>query len=161
MDNSSVYLETSVISYYTSKVSRDLVIAGHQQITRDWVENHLRRFDSFVSEIVVEECSRGDSKAAAARLEFLNEIGILELNPDVLDLAKKFVDEGSVPKPYSEDALHIAIATCHGIDYLVTWNCKHIANAQVWSKLRFISNSAGYELPIICTPEELMEDEYV
>ena len=85
----------------------------------------------------------------------------MELNPDVLELAKRFVNEGSVPKPYSEDALHIAIATCHGIDYLVTWNCKHIANAQIWSKLRYISNNAGYELPIICTPEELMEDDYV
>jgi hypothetical protein len=161
MDKPSVYLETSVISYYSSRFSRDLIIAGHQQLTRDWIDNHLHRFDAFVSEIVVEECSIGDPDAATARLKFLNGLGTLGLNSDVLALAKKLVEAGSVPKPFGEDALHIAIATCHGMDYLVTWNCKHIANAQIWGRLRQVINSVGYELPVICTPEELMEDKDV
>jgi predicted nucleic acid-binding protein len=158
MDKPSVYLETSVISYYTSRFSRDLIVAGHQQITREWVDVHLGRFDAYASEIVVDECSKGDSTAAQARLEFLDSVEMLELTSNVLALARSFVDACVIPKPYSEDALHIATATSHGIDYLVTWNCKHIANAQIWNGLRRVSGGMGFELPIICTPEELMED---
>ena len=156
MTKQSVYLETSVISYYASRFSRDLVVAGHQQITRDWLDNHAKKFELFTSEIVIRECSVGDKNASNVRLLLLDNFKFLELIEEALDLAKIFVGEGAIPKKAGEDSLHIALATVHGIDYLVTWNCKHIANAQIRSKLERIANRAGYELPAICTPEELM-----
>jgi predicted nucleic acid-binding protein len=156
MVKQSAYLETSVISYYTSRFSRDLVVAGHQQITREWLDNYANRFHFFTSEIVIRECSGGDNAAAKVRLSILEDFQIIGLRDDALNLSKHFVKERAVPKKAGEDALHIAIATVHGIDYLVTWNCRHIANAQIRSKLERIANECGYELPTICTPEELM-----
>jgi hypothetical protein len=131
-------------------------VAGHQQITREWLDNFGRRFHFYTSEIVIRECSGGDPGAAKVRLSILNEFHIIGLKDDALNLSKLFIKEKAVPKKAAEDALHIALATVHGIDYLVTWNCKHIANAQIRSKLERIANEYGYELPTICTPEELM-----
>jgi predicted nucleic acid-binding protein len=156
MVKQSVYLETSVISYYTSRFSRDLVVAGHQQITREWLDRHAHRFHFFTSEIVIRECSGGDKGAAKARLSILDDFQIIGLRDDALHLSKVFIRERAFPKKAAVDALHIALATVHGIDYLVTWNCKHIANAQIRSKLEKMANECGYELPTICTPEELM-----
>jgi predicted nucleic acid-binding protein len=152
----SIYLETTIISYYSSRPNRDIVIAGHQQITKDFIDKSALQYDIFVSELVIEECKSGDKEAAILRLELLKTFNLLELNDAALSLAKSLVSSKIVPNQYAEDALHIALATIHGMDYLVTWNCKHIANAHIRNKLEKAIRKNGYILPVICTPEELM-----
>jgi predicted nucleic acid-binding protein len=151
------YVETSVVSYLTAWPSRDVVIAGHQQSTRDWWDICPANFELVASEIVVQEAAAGDAEAARERLEALDSVLLLEITEDALALARQLVGEGAIPSKATEDALHIALAAVHGIDYLVTWNCKHIANATMRSKIEDVCRSAGYEPPIICTPEELLE----
>jgi predicted nucleic acid-binding protein len=152
----SIYLETTIISYYASRPNRDIVIAGHQQITKDFIDKSALQYDIFVSELVIEECKSGDKEAAILRLELLKTFNLLELNDAALSLAKSLISGKIVPNQYAEDALHIALATIHGMDYLVTWNCKHIANAHIRNKLEKAIRNHGYVLPVICTPEELM-----
>jgi predicted nucleic acid-binding protein len=152
----SIYLETTIISYYASRPNRDIVIAGHQQITKDFIDKSALQYDIFVSELVIEECKSGDKEAAILRLELLKTFNLLELNNAALSLAKSLISGKIVPNQYAEDALHIALATMHGMDYLVTWNCKHIANAHIRNKLEKAIRNHGYVLPVICTPEELM-----
>lgn len=156
--NQTVYIETTVISYLTARPSRDLIVAAHQQITQEWWATQNKRFDMFISELVVREASHGDSAAAEKRLAALNDIPLLELNEDILTLADTLVSAGPIPEKVKEDALHIALAAVHGIDYLVTWNCRHIANAEMRSEVSAGCIAQGYQLPVICTPEELMGD---
>jgi predicted nucleic acid-binding protein len=155
----SVYLETSVISYLTARPSRDIVVAGHQQTTRDWWQTRRVVFDLYVSELVLREARGGDAQAATERLAVLETIELLEITPDALDLANQLVLEAAIPQKAIADALHIATAVTSGINFLLTWNCKHIANATMRSKIERICRATGYEPSIICTPEELMEDE--
>ncbi len=154
----SVYLETTVVSYLASRPSRDLVIAAHQEITREWWDARRLDFDLFVSEILVEEVSAGDPEAARTRIDLVATLPRLALTADVESLARRLVAEGAIPEKAAVDALHIAVATVHAMDYLVTWNCRHIANAELRAEVVRICSYAGYDPPIICTPEELMGD---
>ena len=154
---SKVYLETSIISYLTSRPSRDLIIAAHQQITHDWWENHRHNFDLYVSQLVIEEAEAGDEVAAQRRLRALRGIPLLSLTEESVHLAEKLVRDGPIPPKAAVDAFHIAVATFHGMDYLLTWNFKHIANAVMRSGIEQVCRAAGYEPPIICTPQELLE----
>ncbi|NCJ08561.1 PIN domain-containing protein [Synechococcales cyanobacterium C] len=155
----SVYLETSFISYLTARPSRDIVLAGHQQTTRDWWQTRRSCFEVCISELVLQEVSSGDYQAAEVRLSVVNDIELLEITPDALQLADKLVAGAALPQKAVADALHIAIAVSNGIDFLLTWNCKHIANATMRSKIEVLCRKNGYEPSIICTPEELLEDE--
>ncbi len=155
----SVYLETSVISYLTARPSRDIVLAGHQQTTRDWWQNRRSYFEICISELVLQEARGGDRQAAEARLSVIDNIELLEITPEALQLADRLVAEVALPQKAVADALHIAIAVSNGIDFLLTWNCKHIANAIMRSKIESICRKNGYEPSIICIPEELLEDE--
>ena len=119
-------------------------------------ENVCGKFDIFISELVVREAGAGDKTAAQKRLEALEAIPLLKLNKKVLSLASELVQGGHIPESAKEDALHIALATVHGMDYILTWNCRHIANAEMRTGVTLICISQGYEAPIICTPEELM-----
>lgn len=150
-----VYLETTIISYLTAKPSRDIIIAAHQKLTNEWWENRRRRFDLFVSQLVIQEAKAGDKDAAQKRLGILETIPSLELNEKVISLARALMDKVIPPKAV-EDALHIAVSTIHGMDYLLTWNCKHIANAEKEHAIAAVCRSNNFEPPIICTPEELM-----
>jgi len=152
-----VYVGTSVIGYLTSWPSRDIVVAGHQKATRTWWESALNRFELYISELVVQECSEGDAGAVASRLEAIVGLPTLQLSDESEVLADALVAGHAVPEPYYEDALHIALATVHGIDFLVTWNFRHIANASIRGKIEEGCREGGYEPPIICSPEELME----
>jgi hypothetical protein len=151
-----IYVETTIIRYLTAKRSRDLVIAAHQQITQEWWETRRLTFDLFISELVIREAGAGHEEAAQERLEALKEITLLELNEETLYLAGELVQRGPIPERAKEDALHIALATVHGMDYLLTWNCRHIANAEMRKGVTSVCASLGYETPIISTPEELM-----
>lgn len=150
-----VYLETSIISYLAARPSRDIIIAAHQELTNEWWENRRKRFDVFVSQLVIQEAKAGDKSAAQKRLDILEQMPLLELNEKVISSARILMGEVMPPKAV-EDALHIAVATIHGMDYLLTWNCKHIANAEKEHAIAAVCRSNNFEPPIICTPEELM-----
>jgi len=150
-----VYLETTVPSYLTSRPSRDLVIAGHQQITREWWEMRRHAFRLYVSQLVVDEVSAGDPVAARERLKVIQPIP-LDITPDVAALASNILDSGTIPRKAATDAAHIAIAAVHGMDFLVTWNCVHIANAAIAKALVALCRDHACECPVICTPEELL-----
>ncbi len=111
-----------------------------------------------ISQVVLDEVAKGDTEIALKRLEIVNEMPLVELNQAVRNLAAQFLIRSNLPAKASDDAVHIAAATVHGLDYLLTWNCKHIANAQIQRKLADLSLDLGYELPIICTPYELLGD---
>lgn len=150
-----IYLETTIISYLAARPSKDLITAAHQQITRDWWQNRRRDFDLFSSQLVIQESSAGDTGVAQMRLQLLSGISLLQVTADCVSLARALVERGPIPEKAAIDALHIGIATVHGMDYLLTWNCKHIANAEMQTAVNRICRSAGYEPPVICTPEEL------
>lgn len=152
---SSVYLETSVISYYTARLSRDIVTAARQTVTQEWWDQERKRFDIRVSVLVVEEAKAGDPEAAQRRLAAMAGLPILGINAAAEKLAKRLVDEGVVPVTSVEDALHIALATVHGMDFLLTWNFHHINNAETKARIRAVIEALGYECPVICSPEEL------
>ncbi len=153
----SIYLETTVVSYFTAKISRDIIVLAHQEITQEWWPQAVERFEVFISEIVVEEARLGDIEAEKKRLEVLKNFPHLELTKKVEKMAQVYMEQLEIPEKSTRDAIHIAVAFVHNIDYLVTWNCAHIANAEVIKKLMKINNSFGIHTPIICTPEELME----
>ncbi|MEI6231691.1 MAG: type II toxin-antitoxin system VapC family toxin [Planctomycetota bacterium] len=155
MIKETAYLETSVVSYLNSFPSRDLIVAAHQQITHDWWRLHAPNFTIVVSTHVLLESARGDPKMAAARTSFLAGIPVLEETLEMLELAEEYQSILRLPKSKMADAHHLAAASWHGIDYLVTWNCKHIASAQVRRALYKINVAAGLKVPILCTPEEL------
>ncbi len=158
MASPRVYVETSVISYLTALPSRDLVVTAHQQLTRDWW-NSRGQFELYVSDAVLEEASRGDSVAARRRLEALHGISVLSATSAAQALASRFLNAGVIPHKAAIDAAHIAIAATHGMDFLVTWNCTHIANVVVRVHVEAICRQAGYAPPAICTPLELMVEE--
>lgn len=153
-----VYIETTVASYLTARRNRDLIVAAHQELTVDWWTNHRRRFDIYVSDIVLREAARGDESAAAKRLAQLEGLAVLAVDDRAGDLARLFVKRGLIPAKAIEDALHVAVATCNGMEFLLTWNCRHIANAEVVQRLEAVSLELGYRLPVLCTPEQLMGD---
>lgn len=151
-----VYIETSVASYLAARISRDLITAGHQQITQAWWDFRRKDFELYVSQLVIKEAGRGDKEAAERRLSILKDIPLLQMNNEVTDLTRKIIFAKIVPEKYAEDAIHIAIAAIHGIDYLLTWNCRHIANAEIRKNISELCVRSAYNMPTICTPEELM-----
>jgi hypothetical protein len=153
---SRLYVETTIPSYLTSWPSRDLVVAGHQQITREWWETRRDDFQLYISQLVVDEAGAGDPVAARKRLKVLERVPLLDITPEVAEVASSILVSGKVPRKAATDAARIAIAAVHGKDFLVTWNCVHIANAVVAKSLVSICRERGYECPVICTPEELM-----
>ena len=153
----SVYIETSVVSYLTAQVSRDLVVAAHQQITADWWAQALPKFEVFVSTVVMEEIGRGDSQAAKRRAEAVSAFEVLEVTPEVRALADRYFTAIDLPERARADAYHLALAAWHGMDYLVTWNCTHIASGKVKLIVQRLNASQSIASPVICTPEELME----
>ena len=154
-----VYLETSFVSYLAAWPSRDLNVAAHQQITHEWWRKRRSAFELYVSRLVIDEASAGDEEAAQRRHEIVKDLRLLQLTEPATELAKVFVSRGAFPRTALEDALHVALATVHGMDFLLTWNCRHIANAELASAVIAICKSEGYEVPRICTPEELMGTE--
>lgn len=152
---SSVYVETSVISYLTARPSQDVIVAARQSITRHWWNDARQRFELFVSVLVVDEARAGDPEAASQRAQAIAGLPILEAMEAAQALAARLVERSAVPATSMEDAAHIALATVHGMDFLLTWNFRHINNAETEGRVRATVEEAGYECPIICSPEEL------
>lgn len=153
----TVYLETSVISYLTARPSRDLIVAAHQQITAEWWDAVRPKADCFISPFVIEEATRGDEDAARKRIAAIADFAVLEVNELVRDLAQKFFAAINLPEKAKIDAFHLATAVVYGVDYLLSWNCRHIASGRVRKILVEINSDLGIRTPVICTPEELME----
>jgi predicted nucleic acid-binding protein len=154
----TVYIETSILGYLTARSTKNLILAANIEVTKEWWKFHRRSFTLYVSQVVLDEVARGDAEIATQRLEMINGVPLVELNQAVRNLSAQFLKQSNLPAKASDDAVHIAAATVHGLDYLLTWNCKHIANAQIQRKLAEISLDFGYQLPIICTPYELLGD---
>lgn len=147
-----------MISYLTARPSRDVVAAAHQQISLDWWERRRSDFDVVASQLVVNEARQGHPEAAQRRLSILQGIPLLEITDAANQLAVTVVREGLLPPTAYPDALHIATAAVHSIEYLLTWNCAHIANAEILPRVARICDQRGVALPYICTPEELLGD---
>ena len=151
-----IYVETSVISYLTSRPSRDLIVAAHQEITREWWAVRREAFSIAVSTLVADEASRGDPDAAGARLAALSGIESMIIAPDAVTLAQALVVRGALPKKALADALHVALAALWRADYLLTWNCTHIANGETLPLVESSLRALGHTPPRILTPLEMM-----
>lgn len=160
--NPTIYIETSIVSYLTARTrsSRDLTQAARQQMTTKWWWHSRSEFDPYISQFVLDEATRGNAAAAARRLDALEGIPLLRLTDTVTDLGATLVAKGGLPEKARLDALHVAVAAVHGMDYLLTWNCKHIANATHRSRIEWICRAEGVEPPVICTPMELPENDH-
>ncbi len=154
----TVYLETSIISYLTARPSRDVVGIVRQQLTQQWWETQRSLYEVVVSPLVGDEASRGDSEAAFRRMQIIKGLGLIYPTPEARAFTKQILLQGALPKTAADDALHIALAVVHGVDYLLTWNCRHIDNARTKPHIRKLCQQEGYGFPEICTPEELMGD---
>jgi hypothetical protein len=158
MEKKTVYIETSIVSYLTARPSSDLLAAAWQKTTADWWDTQRRRFDLYTSDVVAEEAEKGDPEAAARRLDALRGIPILDITDDVVAFSKALIEKGAVPAKALGDSLHAALSVVHGVDYLLTWNFRHLDNAEVKPLIRSICAIYGYACPEICTPQELMGD---
>ena len=153
----SVYVETTVISYLVGWLNRnDLQVAAHQEITRRWWAVRRDAFELFASAVVVDEAAEGDQALAAERLRFLQGIKLLQATEQAYQLRDELLRRTQIPTKAETDALHIAIATVHAMDFLATWNCRHIANAVTLPLVYDVCRAAGYEPPLVCTPYELL-----
>ena len=143
------YIETTIVSYLASHPSRDVVVAGHQQITHDWWRTAAERFELVASQLVMDEASVGDPGAVSRRKATLEAVTLLDATEEALALAQELIRTGAIPATSPEDAAHIAIAVVNGVAYLVTWNCRHIANASMRTRIEAVCREQGYEPAII------------
>lgn len=155
----NVYIETSVVSYYTARASRDVVVAGHQQATQEFWQRLGSDFEPFVSALVIQEAGRGDSTLAEKRLNAVLNFPVIENSVAAEELAEKIIKGHGIPEAYPEDALHIALAAMAGIEFLVTWNFSHINNPFTRMTIRQIVENSGYACPELVSPDELIGDE--
>ncbi|HZF01945.1 MAG TPA: type II toxin-antitoxin system VapC family toxin [Methylomirabilota bacterium] len=153
-----IYIESTIPSYLVARPARDLIQAARQQLTKDWWEHNRATHELFTSQVVLDEISVGELAMAQFRLESLQTIPLLPVTDGVKELARKILESGLLPATADRDAVHIALASAYNLDILLSWNCRHIANAAIQSRLRRLVESADFELPVICTPEELMEN---
>ena len=154
----TVYIETTIISYLVARSSRDLVLATHQQVTRDWWQNERGNYECMISTEVLREAEQGEAEMSRLRLEALQDVEIIRATPEIDALASAFLNTGALPPFMRSDAVHLAAATLSGADYLLTWNCRHLANAHVVKRLHKEAERRGWELPTVCTPLEMMGD---
>ncbi len=153
-----VYVETSVVSYLVGRRGGDVIQLSHQRITTAWWMVR-GRYSLYVSDLVLQEAAAGDASAAARRLAVIERLPILHVSEEAINLASEIMQATRLPKKANADALHIALAAAHGMDYLVSWNCRHIANVLLRGTIESACRSVGFEPPAICTPEEILGDQ--
>jgi len=152
----TVYLETTFISYLVARPSRDLLVAAHQQASEEWWSSRRGEFKCCVSQVVIDEASVGDPTEVEKRLAIISDMAALEVTEEAESLTQAILAGGILPPRAVRDAAHVAVAAVHVVDYLLTWNCRHLANAQIARRIALVCERLGYRMPIICTPEELM-----
>ncbi len=151
-----IYIESTIVSYVAARPSRDLIRAARQELTREWWEERSGEHELYASQVVVRESAAGDEQIAPRRLALLEGLPLLDLTDEAVDLGEGLVRDGPLPPVAADDALHISLATVHGMDVLLTWNCTHLANAKLLSRVQDFLADRGYRAPVICTPDELM-----
>ena len=154
----SVYIETTIVSYLTARPSRDVIRAARQTITKQWWEDRREDFDLVASQVILNEAKRGDKHAAERRIRILDGLTLLEITGEAVELAATIVGKGLMPPKAADDAMHLAVTAVHGVNFLLTWNCRHLANAEMMSAIASALTAEGYRVPIVCTPDELMGD---
>lgn len=152
-----IYLETTVVSYLVGRLSRDVVVLGNQELTREWWAHRRDEYDLFISEAVLAEITIGDEELARQRLSIASSVKLLAVTEEAERLAPLLLRAAGLAANAQTDALHMALAAVHGMDYLLSWNCSHIANAAIRRSIEKQCRAAGYEPPVICTPQELTE----
>lgn len=154
-----VYIETSIVSYLTANRSRDVVISANQILAQEWWEDHRHKFDLYISKLVFDEAGRGDETMAKKRLDLIEDIPFLDINEDVILLAEEITKAKILPTEAAADVSHIAVSSVHEVEFLLTLNCKHIANAFIFRRVEKICREFNYEPPIVCTPQEILGKE--
>jgi hypothetical protein len=139
-----VYIETTVVSLLAANPSRDLVTAANQHSTRDWWRLRRAEFVCVVSSEVVREASQGDPQDARKRLEAMSELSVLQLTAEAERLTRALLATGALPARAKTDAAHLAVAAAAKADYLPTWNCRHLANAQILRPLEAEAKRASW-----------------
>jgi hypothetical protein len=155
----TVYIETTIAGHLTSRLPTDPLVAGQMLATRDWWAQDRLQFDCFTSQVVLDEAGSGDPQAAAERLAILAELPIVESSSSADALAESLLLRTALPMKARIDAIHVAIAATMGMSFLLTWNCKHLANAAMRAKIEKTCRDSGYDPPIICTPLELPQEQ--
>lgn len=155
---STIYVETSIVSYLTARPSRQVVALSRQMLTKLWWEHGRQGHELFTSEFVLDEAAQGDSELAQERLQILSRIALLDILPEAYELADDLLSRSILPPKARLDALHISLAAVHGVEYLLTWNCKHIANAHTLPAVYRSIEDKGFIAPFICTIEEMSGD---
>jgi hypothetical protein len=155
----SIFIETTIPSLYVSRPSLNLLQLARQELTRQWWDFQRQQFDLFTSQLVLDEAADGEAAKASERLQVLAGIPLLDINQPVRALADQLVSRGVLPSVASRDAVHLAAAGVHRMDFLLTWNCKHIANPFIADQLQACFSAAGVHLPVICTPEQFFTDD--
>ena len=151
----SVYIETTIVGHIAGRIHPDPFVSARQQVTRDWWRDEASKYAVYISQLVIDECTQGDATAATERLDVVKDLDLLESSHEVDDLANALITGKAIPASEPRDAMHIAIAAVNGVKYFLTWNFKHIANATLRPRIEQICRDAGFEPPIICTPDEL------
>ena len=155
----TVYIETSVVSYLRQRPSPQVVMAARQLLTHQWWNEERTNYELVVSQFVIDEASAGDPVLAAERLQSLNGIPLLPLDPAIADIADEIMSRAILPEKARTDALHIAMVAHHRIQYLLTWNCRHIANARILPRIHNVLSDLSIPIPVICTPEEMVGND--
>jgi hypothetical protein len=155
-----IYIESTIPSYVVARPARDLLQAARQQLTRDWWDSQREKHELFTSQVVPDEIAFGEKAMAQLRLETLPAVPLLQVTDTVKELARKVLTSGLLPATADRDATHIALASAYEMDILLSWNCRHLANAAIQTRLRRLVEAAGFTLPVICTPEELMGNDH-
>jgi hypothetical protein len=151
----TVYIETTIVSYLTARPSRDLIRAAQQEITREWWRYQSEQVELFTSQLVIVEASAGDPQAAAERIEMLRPLLVLAMTEPAVRLGIALIAAAALPAVAVRDAQHVAIAATNGIEFMLTWNCRHLANAFLRDRIEDVCEKSGFRAPKICTPEEL------
>lgn len=152
----TIYIETTIVGHIAGRIHRDALVAARQRATRNWWRDEASKYTVLISQLVLDECSDGDPAAVAERLEVVKDTDLIESSAEVDELVDALIAGNAIPVSEPRDAFHIAIAAVNGVNYLLTWNFKHIANASLRGRIEQICRDVGYDPPVICTPDELM-----
>jgi hypothetical protein len=151
-----LYIETTIPSYLVARPSPLIRVAADQEATREWWDTRRHEYELYISDFVLDEAADGDADFAAKRLDALDGIPSLEVTEEVDALAARFLDGGLIPEKAAQDAFHVAISAVHALDFLITWNCKHINNVNIVRRLERLCAQSGFACPVICGPDELL-----
>jgi hypothetical protein len=160
LQNMRIYSESTIPSYVVARPARDLLQAARQQLTKDWWDFNSENHELFTSQIVLDEIAEGEAAMARQRLELVAELKLLDLTDEARMFTKEILASGLLPVEADRDAAHIALATVHEMEILLSWNCRHIANAAIQTRLRRLAEKNDFALPVLCTPEELTGNLY-